>query len=106
MRKELECNIALFSMDAGNERVLEHCAKGGIAAIIEDGYLTVVEGKWKTRIDRVEDIPLTINGRADSMIKNLMPAALVATLRGFELKTVKEAFRTFIPSAAQTPGRM
>jgi cyanophycin synthetase len=106
MHKELHCNIALFSMDAGNERVLQHCAKGGLAAIIEDGYLTVVEGKWKTRIERIEEIPLTLNGRADSMIKNLMPAALVATLRGFDLKTVKEALRTFIPSAAQTPGRM
>src|SRR6186713_36554 len=33
MRKDLKCNVALFSMNENNERVKAHCEKGGLAAV-------------------------------------------------------------------------
>ncbi len=33
MRKDLKCNIALFSMDEHNPRIKEHCNDGGLAAV-------------------------------------------------------------------------
>jgi cyanophycin synthetase len=106
MRDELTCNIALFSMTSGNERLIQHCASGGIAALVEDGYLTVREGKWKTRIGKIESIPLTFNSRAECMVKNILPATLAAILQGFSLHTIREALHTFIPGPVNTPGRM
>jgi len=104
--EELDCNIALFSMSDKNQRVIDHCAKGGYAAFIEKGYLTVAKGEWKTRFGKIKDIPLTLEGRAECMIKNLLPSVLAAVIRNFDVKMIRKALMTFIPGPEQTPGRM
>ncbi len=106
MKDALSCNIALFSMYPDNERITSHCANGGMAAVAEDGYITVLQGKWKTRVEKITAIPLTLDGRAESMVKNVMPAVLVATIRNFDLQAIKKALVMFVPSPEQTPGRM
>jgi cyanophycin synthetase len=106
MKDELSCNVALFSMDAENPRIAEHCEDGGYAAVIENGYVTVCKGKWKIRIEKVDQIPLSLGGRAVSMVKNILPAVLTAVLRKFDPAKIREALHTFIPSPSQTPGRM
>ena len=106
MSKELCCNIALFSINETNERVKQHCENGGMAAIIEKGYLTICKGDWKTRIEKIVNIPLSLNGRAEAMIKNILPAALAAVIQGFKTEDIRAALNSFIPSAEQTPGRM
>jgi cyanophycin synthetase len=79
----LDCNIALFSIKDNNERIKQHCENKGIAAYIEKGYFTISKGQWRTRIAKVKDVPLTFEGRAESMIKNILPAILAATIQGF-----------------------
>jgi cyanophycin synthetase len=106
MCRSLDCKIALFSMDAESERIKKHCDKGGLAMIIEKGYLTLCKGIWKTRIIKVEDIPLTFSGTAECMIKNVLPSALAAYISGFSLETISSGLRSFIPSPETTPGRM
>lgn len=106
MRRDLDCNIALFSVQEDNERIRKHCASGGLAAIIEKGYLTVCKGEWKIRVAKINSIPLTFGGRADCMIKNILPATLTAIIRNFRLEDIRTALQSFIPSAEQTPGRM
>ena len=106
MRKQLDCRIALFSMDEKNPHIKEHCEKGGIAAIYENGYVTINKGGWKIRIDKVINMPLTFEGTAVFMIQNILPAALTAFLRNVKIEELRLALQTFIPSPAQTPGRM
>ncbi|MBL7713410.1 MAG: cyanophycin synthetase [Chitinophagaceae bacterium] len=106
MRRELECNIALFSMDAEHPRIKAHCEAGGLAAFVEQEYIVVSKGKWKTRLGRISDFPITFNGAAEFMIKNILPAVLAGVYRHFDMKLIAEALRTFIPSAQNTPGRM
>jgi cyanophycin synthetase len=106
MRREVEGSIALFSLKANNKRVLEHCKKGGLAVTVELGYLVIHKGEWKTRIERIKDIPLTMNGRADCMIANILPAALAAFIRGFSVNVIKTGLTSFVPSPETTPGRM
>lgn len=106
MARELDCNIALFSTTANNERVKEHCDAGGWAAIIEKGYFTLCQGEWKTRIGKVNDIPLTHEGLATCMIKNILPAMLAAAISGFDVKIIRRGLQTFIPGPDTTPGRM
>ena len=106
MRKNLKCNIALFSMDENNKRVKKHCENGGIAAIVENGCITICKGLWKIRVDKVVNIPLTFSGKAAFMIQNILPAVLAGFVRGFKVEDLKLALETFIPSPTQTPGRM
>jgi len=106
MRKRLDCNVALFSMDEKNVHVKEHCANGGIAAIYENGYVTINKGGWKIRIDKVINMPLTFEGTAVFMIQNILPAALTGFLRNVKIEELRLALQTFIPSPVQTPGRM
>ena len=106
MRKNINANVALFSLDENNPRIIKHCEKGGIAAIVENGYITICKGTWKIRVDKVINIPLTFSGKAIFMIQNVLPAVLAGFLRGFKVEEIRLALETFIPSPTQTPGRM
>lgn len=104
--KKADCNIAYFSLNEHNPVVIAHCKKGGIACICENGFITIQKGDWKIRVQRTILIPLTFGGTLPFMIENVMAATLATFLYGFKTEDIKTALETFIPSAAQTPGRM
>ncbi len=106
MKDKLHCNIALFSTDASNERILNHCQDGGLAATIESNHFVINRGGWRTRIAEVNHVPLTFSGKCGFMIENILPALLVASIRDFPIETIQSALKTFIPSPELTPGRM
>jgi cyanophycin synthetase len=101
-----DCLIAYFSMDENNPVIREHCRKGGIAAIYENGYITIKKGDWKFRIEKVATIPLTFGGKLKFMIYNVLAATLASYVYGFKVEDIRMSLETFIPSATQTPGRM
>ena len=104
--KKLACKVAFFSMDEENPVIVKHCKDGGIAAIYENGFITIKKGDWKMRVERATHVPLTLNGKAKFMIANTLAATLAGYLYGFKLDDIKLSLTTFIPGAAQTPGRM
>ncbi|MBC7863101.1 MAG: cyanophycin synthetase, partial [Bacteroidia bacterium] len=104
--KKAECKVAYFSLDENNKVIREHCKKGGIAAIFENGYITIKKGEWKFRVEKVSVIPLTFGGRVTFNIYNVLAATLATYVYGFTIEDIKACLETFIPSAAQTPGRM
>ena len=104
MRDKLECNIALFSMDDDSPRIREHVENGGLAAVYEEGYLTIYRNSYKLRIDRAVELPVTFGGRAKFNIENALAASLAAYCYGFDKDDIKTALRTFVTS--KTPGRM
>lgn len=104
--EKLDCNVALFSLNENNEAILEHCKNGGIAAIYENGFVTIKKGDWKIRFEKATVIPLTMNGKAKFMIANVLAATLASYLYGFKIEDIKLSLTTFLPGAAQTPGRM
>ena len=106
MAKGLDCNVAYFSMDENNALVAKHCSKGGLAAIAENGYITICKGTWKIRVEKIINIPLTFRGKAAFMIQNILPAVLASFIRNFDIGDIRLALDTFIPSPIQTPGRM
>lgn len=106
MRRSLNCNLALFSMDEENPRIKALQKLGGITAIYENGYVTLCRGTWKMRVMKAENIPLTYGGKASFMIQNILPTIIAANVRGISIEDTKMALETFIPSASQTPGRL
>ncbi|MGB4929569.1 MAG: cyanophycin synthetase, partial [Chitinophagales bacterium] len=106
MRKNLECNLVLFSMDENNPRIKAHCERGGVAAVLEDGWVSIIKGTWKIRVEKVVNIPLTLGGKAAFMIQNILPCVAAAFVQNFKIEDLKLALNTFIPSPTMTPGRM
>jgi len=106
MRKNVECKVALFSMDENSDRIKRHSERGGISAIYENGFITICKGEWKMRVVKAVNVPLTFGGKAAFMIQNVLPATLTAYLKGFSLDDIKVALESFIPSPSQTPGRL
>jgi len=104
--KKTECRVAWFSMNEHNPVVVEHCKTGGTAAIYENGYITIKKGDWKFRVEKVSKVPLTFGGRVTFMIYNALAATLASYVYGFKIDDIRTSLQTFIPSAAQTPGRM
>jgi cyanophycin synthetase len=106
LAKDVRCNLAYFSMDEKNQVVKDHCRKGGVAAIYENGFITIKKGDWKIRIGKVTHIPITFNGVVSFMTQNVLAASLATFVWGFKIEDIRLSLETFIPSVAQTPGRM
>ena len=103
---ELSCNIAYFSLDENNPKVKQFSKEGKIVAVYENGFITIKKGEWKMRVERATHVPLTMGGKAKFMIANVLAATLASYLQGFKTDDISLSLQTFIPSAAQTPGRM
>lgn len=106
MRKNLNCNVALFSMDEENIHIRAIQKLDGLCAIYENGYITICKGTWKLRVIKAINVPLTFGGKAKFMIQNVLPSVLAAYVQGVEIEDIKSALETFMPSASQTPGRL
>ena len=104
--EDLDCNIAYFSMDEDSPFLKELAKDGKITAVYENGYITIKRGSWKIRIEKAGHVPLTMGGKARFMIANVLAATLASYLWGFKTDDISLSLQTFIPGAAQTPGRM
>ncbi len=106
MREETPGRVALFSMEEENPHIVEHTDEGGIACVFENGYVTLLKGKWKVRVEKVINVPLTYGGRAAFMIQNVLAATIAAFLQNISIEDIRVGLTTFVPSVAQTPGRL
>ncbi len=106
MASRISAQIAYFSMNPDNELIKAHTQKGGLAAVYENGYLSILKGDWTLRIEPAVNVPLTLSGRAPFMIANALAASLAAFAQGIDIKDIRAALLTFKASAGQTPGRM
>jgi cyanophycin synthetase len=106
MAERVKAQVAYFSMNPDNPLLKSHTESGGLAAVYENGYLTILKGDWILRIEQARSIPLTMGGMAPFMIANALAASLAAFSQGVSIDLIRQALITFEASAAQTPGRM
>ncbi|MDX9751446.1 MAG: cyanophycin synthetase, partial [Flavobacteriales bacterium] len=106
MRKQCISKIALFSLDENNRVFRQHCKLGGLGAVYENGFITISKGEWKLRVEKAVNVPLTYGGKAVFNIQNILPAVLSAYAQGVKIEELRQALNTFVPSPAQTPGRL
>lgn len=107
MKSTLKCNIALFSMDENNPRIIEHCKAGGLASVYENGFVSILKGTWKIRVAHVKDIPLTFEGKAIHNVANCLPAVLSSYLfKTIGIDDIKTGLQTFSAGSNTTPGRL
>ncbi len=106
MRHDLRCNVALFSMNPAGERIVAHYRAGGLAAVYEDGYITIRRGDERFPVEHIKHIPLAFDGKAPFMIENIMAAVLSVYCQNIPIPLIAEGLRSFVPSFENTPGRM
>jgi len=106
MAQKVNCHVAYFSMNPDNPLIIEHSRRNGLAAVYENGYLSILEGKWTLRIEKAINIPMTMGGKAPFMIANALASCLATFAQGVDIEQIRQGVRTFQMSAEQTPGRM
>lgn len=106
MHTRVNCKVAYFSLDNTNPHIQAHLAAGGLAALLEEDYITIYEGGTKIQVAEAAAVPLTFSGAATYMIANILPAVLACHIQGFDLQIIQKALQTFIPSPEMTPGRL
>lgn len=107
MAEGLNCNVAFFAIDSENKRIQEHCKRGGIAAFKDPGGNIIIrDGNKDIQIEKAENIPITINGKAGFMIENVLPVALAAYVLKFPIENIRKALISFFPNEEQAPGRL
>lgn len=105
IKNELQCNVALFGLEKSS-RITRHCDNGGLCAYIENSHIVVQKGENKQIITSIKDLPLTFNGAAVFMVKNILPAVLAGIISHFSIEQIQDALCQFYPSVENIPGRM
>lgn len=106
MRDLVDGRVVCFSMDENNENIRRRAERGRVSCVYENGYITILKGKWKVRVEKATNIPLTYGGRAEFMIQNVLAATLACFVHGLSLEDLRVGLTTFNAGTAQTPGRL
>jgi cyanophycin synthetase len=106
MAHDVKATVAYFSLDPHHPIIKEHTERGGVAAVYENGYISILKGSWTLRVEKVMSVPLTFSGRAVFMIQNVLAATVATFLHGIKIDDIRAGLGSFVPSASQTPGRL
>ncbi len=106
MKEFVDGHLVYFSMDENHPNIQRQARRNRISCVYENGFVTILKGKWKVRIEKALNIPLTYGGRAEFMIQNVLAATLTCFVHGVSLEDIRSGLTTFNAGTAQTPGRL
>ncbi len=106
MKERTEGTVVCFSMDENHPNIKRRAERGRVSCVYENGYVTILKGKWKVRVEKAVNIPLTYGGRAEFMVQNVLAATLACFVHGVSLEDLRVGLTTFNAGTAQTPGRL
>ena len=106
LSRRVRARVCFFSLSGATRRIRRHVARGGLAMVLADGWVTELDGEHRRRIVRADAIPATIRGLARHNVANALAAAAAARALGATLDHVREGLRTFNPTLEQAPGRL
>ncbi|WP_297630174.1 cyanophycin synthetase [uncultured Clostridium sp.] len=98
-------NVIFFSKDKNNKLIKEKVLSGGIAVFIDDGYISVVSNQRKYDVIKIEDVPITLNGKIQFNIENALGAC--AALVGLQVDycMISKGFKSFALDSKCNAGR-
>jgi cyanophycin synthetase len=102
----LHVPIVWVTQDAENPTVVAHRQTGGRALFIDDGWLVAARGDETTRIARLDEMPLSFDGRARHMVENILCASGAARALDIDYEAIAAGLRTFGNDAADNTGRL
>ncbi|MFN0280250.1 MAG: cyanophycin synthetase [Pyrinomonadaceae bacterium] len=106
MKELSQGQVVCFSMNENHPNIKWRAERGRVSCVYENGYITILKGKWKVRVEKVTNVPITYGGRAEFMIQNVLAATLACFVHGVSLEDLRVGLTTFNAGTAQTPGRL
>ncbi|MEN3046387.1 MAG: cyanophycin synthetase, partial [Candidatus Hydrothermales bacterium] len=88
-----------------NDFFREHCDRGGIGTLLQNGTIYIVKGDLRIPVIDVIDMPSSFGGKAKFNIENALASTLITFLSGVSIETIAEGLRRFYPDFNENPGR-
>ena len=98
--------ICWFALDAANETVRAHRARGGDACFVRDGSIVLARGALEEEIAPIAEVVMARQGTARHNIANALGGVALAAALGVPLAAIGDTLRSFGGSGSDNPGRM
>ena len=105
MKKWCKGQVVYFSLDPNNPIVVEHLAKGGLAATVRDGWIVLCDGPRETRLAHLDRVPLVHKGFVSFQVENVLASSAAAWCLGVPLELVRLGLESFSCGTTGSPGR-
>ena len=105
MKKWCKGQVVYFDANAANPVIVEHLAKGGLAATVRDGWIVLCDGPRETRLAHLDRVPLVHRGLVDFQVENVLASAAAAWRLGVPLELVRLGLESFSSGSSGSPGR-
>lgn len=96
----------LFSKDPDHPALKANYNKGNFNVTIYEGEVIIQREGWTSTVAKLNDIPITFDGKAWFNIENVMAAVAATAALGLNEDKIKAGLISFNPSIGQSPGRM
>ncbi|MGE5654368.1 MAG: cyanophycin synthetase, partial [Bacillota bacterium] len=97
--------VIYFSMSGQSSVVRHHLAAGGRAVFYREQQVIFGQGSDEQTLLDVDDIPISLGGKAEHNVANAMAASAALWAFGLSLDEIRYALRNFTPSLEHNPGR-
>jgi len=97
--------ICWFSVNSGNEKILQQRRLQQSAVWLEDGKIQLSDAGLVTALVSIKDIPTTLNGNARHNISNSMGAAAVCYALEIGFEDIASGLKSFRGDSNDNPGR-
>jgi cyanophycin synthetase len=107
MRRETRAGWYAFSLEPESAAVGEALARGGRAAVLRDGVVTLLRARARPRrVALVAELPVTFGGLATYNVANALAAAAATDALGFSALRIAAGLRSFTLDTGANPGRL
>ncbi|ANN77077.1 cyanophycin synthetase [Bordetella flabilis] len=96
-------DVVFFGLDPHLSAIASHVALGKRAVYIQDGHVVLAHGSRQERLSEVAAIPLTLQGRVDFQIENVLAAVGAAWALGVPADIIRVGIETFDVERADAP---
>lgn len=104
--RAVRARVTWFSLDPTSPVVARHLEKGGRAVIAAQGTIILAEGDRRTTLARVNDVPITLEGRATHNVANAAAASAGGAALGLDPGSLAGTLQAFGQRLEDNPGRM
>jgi cyanophycin synthetase len=98
-------SVVFFARDPQNPVLVAHRARGGRCVFVRHGAVVLAEREQETELIPLDLVPLTLGGRIDFQVENVLAAAAAAWSLGIAREAITDVLEVFTSDLQQTPGR-
>jgi cyanophycin synthetase len=98
-------SVIFFARDSNHPVIAAHLGRGGRAVFVRHEAVVLAEGDEETVLIALARVPLTLHGRIEFQVENVLAACAAAWSLGLPHESVVTVLEVFNSDLRQTPGR-